>query len=420
MLGIVLALLLLGFTIAAPLTGVLVEVGRRWGALDSPGAAGHAKVLRKVPNIGGVAIVAAVVGPLAAGLALFYIAPERIAEWAPSVAPHLERAAETRGDWLVVILGALVLHGMGLYDDRRALAAWPKLLLQLGVAAGTVLLSDVRLLHNELAAFPAGELASVVLTVAWIIVIVNAVNFIDNMDGLAGGISAIAALCFMAATILNGQWFIASALALLAGALIGFLFWNVPPAGIFMGDGGSLVVGYLLACLTARTTFVDAAHPDFALGTAWYGIFMPLLVLAIPLYDGVYVTIWRIRRGKSPFVGGHEHISHRLVKLGLSTRRAVLVLWLLTAVTAMSGIGLGLMRPWQAALVGAQLLGIVLVMLILETSVARGDDLPPAGGWPAPKPRAARPADAARERPTTDGDASAADGASATGGGDAA
>ena len=98
---------------------------------------------------------------------------------------------------------------------------------------------------------------------------------------------------------------------------------------------------------------------------------MPLLVLAIPLYDGVYVTIWRIRHGKSPFVGGHEHISHRLVQLGLSKRRAVLVIWLLTAVTATSGIGLGLMKPWQAAIVGVQLAAIVLVMLVLETSVSR-------------------------------------------------
>jgi UDP-GlcNAc:undecaprenyl-phosphate GlcNAc-1-phosphate transferase len=202
------------------------------------------------------------------------------------------------------------------------------------------------------------------------------------MDGLAGGIAMIAALCFMVATIINGQWFIASALALLAGSLAGFLVWNIPPASIFMGDGGSLFVGYILACLAARTTFVDAAHPDYALGTAWYGVFMPLLVLAIPLYDGVFVTVWRVRRGKSPFVGGHEHISHRHVQLGLSKRRAVVVLWLLTAVTAMSGIGLGLMRPWQAALVGLQLFGIFLVMLVLETSVARIEDPAPSAKQP--------------------------------------
>jgi len=378
MLGIVLGLLLLGFALSAPFTGLLVRLGMRVGALDTPGAKGHVKELRKVPNIGGIAIFWSTIAPLALALGLLYAAPDAVLEWAPAMQPYFERALATRNDWAVIVVGALALHLMGLYDDRRALSAWPKLLIQLSIALLTTVLSDVRLLNNFLSPLPGGELLSIALTVAWIVVIVNAVNFIDNMDGLATGIGMIAALCFMTATILNGQWFIASALALLAGSLAGFLVWNVPPARIFMGDGGSLFIGYILACLSARTTFVDAAHADYALGTAWYGIFMPLLVLAIPLYDGVYVTVWRVRRGKSPFVGGHEHISHRLVQLGLSKRRAVFVLWLLTAVTAMSGIGLGLMRPWQAALVGAQLLGIFLVMLILETSVARIED-PPRG-----------------------------------------
>ena len=385
MLGIVLGLLLIGFALSAPSTGLLSRLGLRVGALDTPGAKGHLKELRKVPNIGGIAIFWSTVAPLAAALAALAVFPEEVVAWAPAVEPYLGRARETQGDWAVILVGAFALHVMGLYDDRRALSAWPKLFLQLAVAFGTTIFSDVRLLHTLLAPYPGGEIASILITVAWIVVIVNAVNFIDNMDGLAAGIGAVAALCFMVATILNGQWFIASALALLAGSLGGFLVWNIPPARIFMGDGGSLFVGYILACLAARTTFVDAAHPDFALGTAWYGVFMPLLVLAVPLYDGVYVTVWRLRRGKSPFVGGNEHISHRLVQLGLSKRRAVVVLWLLTAVTAMSGIGLGLMRPWQAALVGAQLLGIFLVMLILETSVARVEDQPskPAATPPA-------------------------------------
>lgn len=384
MLGIVLGLLLLGFALSAPFTGLLARLGLRVGALDTPGAAGHVKELRRIPNIGGVAIFWSTVLPIAGAVGALVLFPDRVVEWAPAVAPHLDRAHETAGDWTVILLGALVLHLMGLYDDRRALSAWPKLLLQLSVAVATTLLSDVRLLHNLLEPIPGGEVISIVLTVGWIVVIVNAVNFIDNMDGLAAGIGMIAALCFMAATILNGQWFIASALALLAGSLAGFLVWNVPPARIFMGDGGSLFIGYLLACLAARTTFVDAAQADYALGTAWYGVFMPLLVLAVPLYDGVYVTVWRVRRGKSPFVGGPEHISHRLVQLGLSKRRAVVVLWLLTAVTAMSGIGLGLMKPWQAALVGLQLFGIFLVMLVLETSVARIEPSSDAGaGDPA-------------------------------------
>lgn len=378
---IVLSLLLAGFTLSAPLTGLLAHLGQRIGALDTPGAKGHIKELRKVPNIGGVAIFWAVVLPLGSALALFFASPEQAASWAPAIKPYLERAETTKFDWLVIVCGALVMHVMGLYDDRRALSAWPKLFLQLGVALATTVFSDVRLLANDLGTLPGGEVLSIVLTVAWIVVVVNAVNFIDNMDGLAAGISMIAAACFMSAAILTGQWFLASALALMVGALAGFLLWNIPPASIFMGDGGSLFVGYMLATLSARTVYVDSTHADYALGTAWYGVLMPLLVLAIPLYDGVYVTVWRVRRGKSPFVGGPEHISHRLVQLGLSKRRAVAVLWLLTAVTAMSGIGLGLMQPWQAALVGAQLFGIFLVMLVLETSVARIEpDAAPSAG----------------------------------------
>ena len=379
MVGTVLALLLVGFALALPATWLLVRLGHRVGALDTPGVAGHVKELRRVPNIGGVAVFWAVAGPLAAGLAAVAFAPDALAERLPGLSTHLERVASARGDWLVILAGAFAIHVLGLVDDRRALGAWPKLLLQVAIALGTTLFSDVRLLQNFLAAYPGGEAASIALTVAWIIVVVNAVNFIDNMDGLAGGIALIAALAFMVATILTAQWFVASALALLAGALGGFLVFNVAPARIFMGDGGSLFIGYMLATLAARTVYIDTDHAGYALGSAWYGVFMPIIVLAIPLYDGVYVTLWRISRGKSPFIGGHEHISHRLVELGLSKRRAVGVLWLLTGVTAMSAIGLGLLRPWQAALVGLQLLGIFAVMAVLETSVARRDSNPRRG-----------------------------------------
>lgn len=371
---LVLALLFVGFALALPATWLLVRLGHRVGALDTPGVAGHVKELRRVPNIGGIAIFWAVAGPLAAGLAAITFAPEAIAERLPSVSEHLHRLVAARGAWCTILLGALAMHVVGLVDDRRALGAWPKLFLQVGIALATTLFSDVRLLANFLAAYPGGELASVVLTVAWIIVVVNAVNFIDNMDGLAGGIALIAALAFMVATMLTAQWFVASTLALLVGALGGFLVFNVAPARIFMGDGGSLFIGYMLATLAARTVYIDTDHAGYALGSAWYGVFMPIIVLAIPLYDGVYVTLWRVSRGKSPFIGGHEHISHRLVELGLSKRRAVGVLWLLTAVTAMSAIGLGLLRPWQAALVGLQLLGIFAVMAVLETSVRRPRD----------------------------------------------
>ena len=148
----------------------------------------------------------------------------------------------------------------------------------INLAALLVLFFDVRLLHLLDDFGAAGRLASVVCTVLWIVVITNAFNFLDNMDGLAGGVAAIAAFIMLAATLLNAQWYIGASLAMLLGSLVGFLIFNFPPARIFMGDGGSLVVGWLLAVATIRITFVDTSDPEYALGTAWYGVLMPLVV----------------------------------------------------------------------------------------------------------------------------------------------
>jgi UDP-GlcNAc:undecaprenyl-phosphate GlcNAc-1-phosphate transferase len=174
-------------------------------------------------------------------------------------------------------------------------------------------------------------------------------------------VSAIAAALFMAACLVNGQWFIAATLALTIGGLAGFLVFNFPPARIFMGDGGSLMIGFLLAVLTARTTFL---HAD--LGGGWYGVFMPPIVLAIPLYDLVSVTLIRLRQGQSPFVGDQQHFSHRLVQRGLSRRGAVAVIWSATAVTGIGGVFLGHLEAWQAILVGVQTVLVLLMLALLE------------------------------------------------------
>jgi UDP-GlcNAc:undecaprenyl-phosphate/decaprenyl-phosphate GlcNAc-1-phosphate transferase len=170
----------------------------------------------------------------------------------------------------------------------------------------------------------------------------------------------------MTATILNAQWFIAATLALLLGALIGFLIFNFPPAKIFMGDGGSLVIGFLLAILTARTTYYNPDVEGYALGGGWYGVFMPIIVLAVPLYDLITVTIIRLRQGRSPFVGDQQHFSHRLVQRGLTKRGAVIVIWAATAVTGIGGIALGSLQPWQAVLVGVQTMLVLLMFALLE------------------------------------------------------
>lgn len=362
----VLLLPLVGFLIAAPLTAWLVRVGARAGALDSAGAAGHAKTLRPIPNIGGIAIVAAVALPTLGGLLLLGGGAPLLVDRIPALAAHLDRLHESAGIAWGLLLTLLAIHALGLWDDRRALGAGVKLLVQIALAAFVAIALDTRLLVMLDAWGLFGVALSVLLTVLWIVAVANAINFLDNMDGLAGGVAAIAAAILLAATLLNAQWFVAAMLACLLGGLLGFLLFNYPPARIFMGDGGSLPVGFLLGVLSIRTTYIDVADPAFALGSAWYGVFMPLLVLAIPLYDLVAVSWIRIRAGERPWVGDQRHLSHRLLLRGMSPRRAVLSIWALAAIVGVSGIVLGSLRPWQAVLVGAQAIAALGVLAMLE------------------------------------------------------
>jgi len=169
--------------------------------------------------------------------------------------------------------------------------------------------------------------------------------------------------------MLAHQWFVAALCTLLAGALSGFLLFNLPlgggPARVFMGDGGSQPLGLLLAVLALRGVYADPADSSYPLGGNWYGVLSPLFILAVPVYD-LLATSWiRIREGRNPFVGDQRHLSHRLVARGFSARAAVLIIWALTAVVGIGGIGFGALPAWQAALVGLQ---AVLAIGLLATA----------------------------------------------------
>lgn len=374
MVALCLALVAASFGISVVLTRAMISVGHRSGAIDTPGVAGHVKPeSRRIPNIGGVAIFWGIVAPVVGGLALLW--PAAATGDLPAFLPdalgaHVEGVAK-RGPMVLVLLGCLtVLHVVGLIDDRRPLGAWSKLVLMLGTATAVVLAGDSRLL-SMLDAHVGGAWLSIGLTILWIVLVTNAMNFIDNMDGLSGGVCAIASGLFLAATLVQGQWFVAALLAVLLGSVLGFLVFNVPPAKIFMGDGGSLVIGFLLAFLTVRTTYYAAAGTEEAEAlvnapSMWYGVFMPLVVLAIPMYDFVSVTAIRLWQGKSPFVGDMQHFSHRLVKHGLSKRAAVIVIWGLTLVTGIGGVSLASLEGWQAVLVGVQTVATLMVLAVLE------------------------------------------------------
>lgn len=378
-------LVLVGLAVAVPATWAARAIGRRLNALDAPGVAGQVKEApRRVPNTGGIGIFLGFAAPIAAALvAVNSGAADRLAAGFPAVAPHLPGLAARTGDALILLGAILVLHVVGLIDDRRPLGPFGKLGVMALAAAAAAYLTDTRLL-TMLDAFPAGHLLSVALTVLWIVVITNAFNFLDNMDGLSAGVAAICGASLLAAAVVAEQWFVGAALALLIGALLGFLVFNFPwhsgrGASVFMGDGGSLVVGFVLAFLSVRITWVGTvAGPDggaaAGVGAPAWGVLMPVIALAVPLYDFASVTIIRLSQGRSPFVGDLQHFSHRLVRHGLSRRAAVLVIYGCTAVTGIGAISLPKLEWWQAALVGVQTLIVLMVIALYEWARTPGSN----------------------------------------------
>ncbi len=355
------------FVVSFPLAGLMLTASRRLGLVDPSGFESHKQHGRVMPNTGGVAIFAGVAIPMAASLLGVWLVP---GDWwvrrMPAVAEHLPglRASTSMGGG--VLTAVCVLHVMGLVDDRRALGPWFKLLVQLTVALGLTTLCDIRALQFLDGYGWWGPWASVLVSAVWIAVIINAMNFLDNMDGLSGGVGMIIAALYMAATLIGGQWFVASMSALLVGSLLGFMAFNFPPARLFMGDAGSMVIGVVLAVISVRTTYFDPQSPAPTLGH-WYGVLMPLMVMAIPLYDITSVTLIRVSRGLSPFKGDHNHFSHRLVRRGLSQRRAVLVVWACTLACGLGGVMLGSLEQWQAVIAACQTGAIITLLAAMDS-----------------------------------------------------
>ena len=220
-------LMAVGFALSVPCTWLAMRWGLRQGALDSPGASGHVKVLRAVPNTGGIGLVAAWALPMLAALAALQWWPQSV----PTGGPTSERVSAALGVNWAIVAAALWLHVAGCVDDRRALGAVPKLLTQLVPAVALAWWADLRPLTLLDAHGPAGHALSVGLGVAWLLLLVNAMNYLDNMDGLSAGVGVVACLLFACALQLVRQWFVAAQFSLLAGSLLGFLMFNFVPRG---------------------------------------------------------------------------------------------------------------------------------------------------------------------------------------------
>ncbi len=322
---------------------------------------------KPIPLGGGIAIFATLAITFIAAIAIikFLAAPGHLDWLGNTVTIHILGFLSKVDELAIILLAISALFTLGLIDDKKHLGPFVKLAVQFAVAIIVAAFADVRVEF-----FIQNKIITSILSAFWIVLIINAFNFLDNMDGAATGIAIIATAVLSTAAVLNGQIFIGGLAFIFIGTLLGFLVFNFPPAKIFAGDAGSFIIGFFVAMLTIRTTYYQEATSG-----QWYSVFMPLIVMAVPLYDFTSVTILRIKQGKSPFVGDTQHFSHRLKRHGLTDTQTVLTLYLATLCTGLGATFLYQVNLTGAMLILAQTIMILLIIAIFESTV-KNDNAP--------------------------------------------
>ena len=312
---------LLAFIGACTTALIALPLWRKWclrsGLVDDPG---HRKIhAEPVPLAGGLALMTAITVPVLLGLLVLWARQANLVSLAdPATTERLTYGLHKRSlELAAIFLGALGMLIVGLLDDKHELKPSWKFTGQFLIAL-LVAVSGARI-----TLFVPSLLFSYAVTVLWILTVINAFNFMDNMNGLCGGLGVISALGFALLSAHAGQYLVALIAFLTSGALLGFLPYNFPRARAFLGDSGSHLVGYLLAVLAILPHFHSAKHPQPL------AVLSPLLILAVPLGDMVWVVWLRWKLGQPFYIGDNNHLSHRLVRRGLSRTQAVLVIWLL-------------------------------------------------------------------------------------------
>ncbi|MCL4459092.1 MAG: undecaprenyl/decaprenyl-phosphate alpha-N-acetylglucosaminyl 1-phosphate transferase [Chloroflexi bacterium] len=319
-------------TLAIGATPVVKRIALATGTIDRPD---QRKIQAEaVPLLGGISIY------VASALALFIFA-ERF------YVPQL----------IAIFIGATLVSFLGIWDDRWGLRP----LLKLGGQTTAALILIAVGVHVE---FLRQPILNYAVTIIWVVGITNALNLLDNMDGLSGGVAAIASAFFFLLAVGSGQFLVASLAAALLGACLGFLYYNFNPATIFLGDTGSLFLGYALAAVGIKLRFENT---DIV---TWM---IPVMVLLLPIFDTTLVVVSRLRRGLNPLTNpGKDHMSHRLVALGWTQREAVMALYLVCGALGMLSLFLTKAGVVEAYLIGSAVLVIALVTLVWLERVCNG------------------------------------------------
>ena len=312
------------FLIAFALTPLVMLVARRLGIVDRPGPRRiHTK---PIPTAGGLAMAVAVLG-VAWGARLFSSAARDTLEVRPFVG---------------ITLAAGIMILLGVIDDIKALNPWWKIAGE--VAAACVLYAyglGIPLLTNPFGDAIATGPFDLLLTIVWVLIVVNAINLIDGIDGLASGAVFIAAVTLWFVGRTNGDFYVMFIASTIIGATFGFLRYNFPPAKVFMGDTGSGFLGLLLAAV---------ALLENRKGTAAITLLFPLVALLVPISDSVIAFVRRAIGGQSVFRADSDHIHHRLLRIGLSHRHVVYVMWFLCAYCGVMAVVLATLPPGYAML----------------------------------------------------------------------
>jgi UDP-GlcNAc:undecaprenyl-phosphate GlcNAc-1-phosphate transferase len=311
------------FALTGLLTWPVRALAIRLGAMDAPNMARKTQA-EPVPYLGGVAIA---LGISIITLGSVFVGADNFVG---------ENSDQLKDLEFTILLPALVLGAMGLFDDLRSLSPWPRLITQtvVGSIVAFVIVENgtIGTPFGQGASGDSGSWINTAVTIFWIVGICNSINFFDNLDGAASGAVTIAALGVFIIAFDRGQELVSALSIVTAGATIGFLMWNKSPAKIYMGDAGALFLGVIISVATIRL------NPGIT--PIWQSLAIPLMLLAVPLLDTCVAVFSRLARGLSPLTGGKDHLSHRLVRAGLTRPMAAISLWSASGVCALLALAL--------------------------------------------------------------------------------
>ena len=349
------------FALSLVLVLVMHRLAPALGLVDHPG--GRKMHARPTPLGGGIAVLLAAGLPLLGAGVLAWVTRYNPASFTSStVLQENIRLAAARFPLLLGILaGGLAFAALGTWDDLKDLRPSTKLAGQVLIALAVSLMPQVRI-----SLFIDSAVAQIAITTVWIVLLANCFNLLDNMDGQSGLMAFLTGGALMVVAMQTGQNFIAGMLMALMGAVLGFLFFNLPPASIFMGDGGALFVGYMLAIATSLTSFMTVRQVN-----PLFPVLVPLVIFAVPLYDTLSVIAIRLHTGRPIMKADRNHFAHRLLRLGMSVRMVLLTMGLTVVATAAGATVPYGSSTWRVCVPALQAGAVVFVIILLELASAR-------------------------------------------------